>query len=185
MRIAGTDESGRGPIAGPVFAATVILDPTKPIIGLNDSKKLSKIQLDKFYNKIIEDSLSWSVSCASVKEIEVLNILNASLLAMKRSILGLKLRPDEVIIDGKFILDLDIKMKAEVKADTKFNQVMAASILAKVSRDKYMLDLDKKFPFYGFKNHKGYPTKQHLEAIELKGICMHHRKTFKPILKYL
>lgn len=185
MKIAGVDEAGRGPIAGPVFAAAVILNPKKNILNLADSKKLSENKISIISKEIQEKSLSWAVSSSSVKEIESLNILNASLLAMKRAVSLLDIKPSELIIDGKFIFEMDIKMRAVIKADTKFKEVMAASILAKDYRDKYMIKLDKKFPEYYFKNHKGYPTKQHLEAIELEGICVHHRKTFKPILKYL
>ena len=185
MKIAGVDEAGRGPIAGPVFAAAVILNPKKNISNLADSKKLSQNKISIISKEIQEKSLSWAVSSSSVKEIESLNILNASLLAMKRAVNLLDIKPSELIIDGKFIFEMDIKMRAVIKADTKFKEVMAASILAKDYRDNYMIKLDKKFPEYYFKNHKGYPTKQHLEAIELEGICVHHRKTFKPILKYL
>lgn len=185
MKIAGVDESGRGPIAGPVFAAAVVLDPTKDIPDLADSKKLTTNQIINLSKQIKERSLSWSVRSSSVKEIEKLNILNASLLAMKRAVMSLDIKPSRLIIDGKFTLEMDIEMQAIIKADTKYKEVMAASILAKNHRDNYMIKLDKKFPKYYFKNHKGYPTKQHLEAIELVGICVHHRKTFKPILNYL
>lgn len=185
MKIAGVDEAGRGPIAGPVYAAAVILNPEKAIPDLADSKKLNKNKIALLAEEIKKHSLSWSVSSASVEEIEKFNILNASLLAMKRAVISLDIKPAELIIDGNFTLDMDIEMRAIIKADDKFKEVMAASILAKYHRDNYMINLDKKFPEYSFKNHKGYPTKQHLEAIELKGICVHHRKTFKPILKYL
>ncbi len=185
MKIAGVDESGRGPIAGPVFAAAVVLDPTNDIPGLADSKKLTTNQIINLSKQIKERSLSWSVRSSSVKEIEKLNILNASLLAMKRAVMSLDIKPSRLIIESKFTLEMDIEMQAIIKANTKYKEVMAASILAKNHRDNYMIKLDKKFPKYYFKNHKGYPTKQHLEAIELVGICVHHRKTFKPILNYL
>lgn len=180
--ICGVDEAGRGPLAGPVFAAAVILDPNKKIKGLKDSKKLNNQQLIELHLLIMRDAKEVSVSFASVNEIENINILQASLLAMKRAINQLKLKPENIIIDGLHCPEINgTKMKAIVKGDEKYEEISAASIIAKVERDKFMLELDKKFPKYNFKKHKGYPTKEHLRLIMEHGICKEHRKTFKPI----
>tara|TARA_B100000035_G_scaffold233403_1_gene201672 strand:+ start:48719 stop:49276 length:558 start_codon:yes stop_codon:yes gene_type:complete len=180
--ICGVDEAGRGPLAGPVFAAAVILDPNKKIEGLRDSKSLNSQQLARLHNIIMCDAMEISVASASVLEIENTNILQASLLAMKRAINQLKIRPSNIIIDGLYCPKINnIEMKAIVKGDSKYDEISAASIIAKVERDKIMLELDNKFPKYNFKKHKGYPTKEHLRLIMEHGICEEHRRTFKPI----
>ena len=180
--ICGVDEAGRGPLAGPVFAAAVILDPNNKIKGLMDSKKLNNQKLVELHATIMRDAIEVSVASASVLEIENINILQASLLAMKRSINQLKLKPKKVIIDGLYCPEInDMKMQAIVKGDSKYDEISAASIIAKVERYKFMLELDKKFPQYQFKKHKGYPTKGHLRLIMEHGVCEEHRRTFKPI----
>ena len=180
--IIGIDEVGRGPLAGPVFAAAVILDPNNKIKGLMDSKKLNSQKLTELHLIIMRNALEVSVASASVLEIEKINILQASLLAMKRAINQLKSEPENVIIDGLYCPDIsDMKMQAIVKGDSKHDEISAASIIAKVERDQFMLELDKKFPKYQFKKHKGYPTKEHLRLIMEHGVCEEHRKTFKPI----
>ena len=180
--ICGVDEAGRGPLAGPVFAAAVILDPSKKIKGLMDSKKLNSQKLTELHLIIMRNAIEVSVASASVLEIEKINILQASLLAMKRAINQLKSEPENVIIDGLYCPDIsDVKMQAIVKGDSIHGEISAASIIAKVERDQFMLELDKKFPKYQFKKHKGYPTKEHLRLIMEHGVCEEHRKTFKPI----
>ena len=180
--ICGVDEAGRGPLAGPVFAAAVILDPSKKIKGLMDSKKLNSQKLTELYVIIMRNAIEVSVASASVLEIEKINILQASLLAMKRAINQLKSEPENVIIDGLYCPDIsDVKMQSIVKGDSIHGEISAASIIAKVERDQFMLELDKKFPKYQFKKHKGYPTKEHLRLIMEHGVCEEHRKTFKPI----
>ena len=165
--ICGVDEAGRGPLAGPVFAAAVILDPNNKIKGLMDSKKLNTQKLAELYVIIMRDATEVSVASASVLEIENINILQASLLAMKRAINQLKLKPNNVIIDGLYCPEINnMKMQAIVKGDSKYDEISAASIIAKVERDQFMLELDKKFPKYQFKKHKGYPTKEHFGTLE-------------------
>ena len=183
MIVAGVDEAGRGPLAGPVFAAAVILSDDKEILGLNDSKKLSSKKREILADKIKRNCLAWSISQCSTEEIDKLNILNASLLAMKRSIEDLILIPDLVLIDGTYAPNLDLNYQTVVKGDESEKSIMAASILAKTARDNFMLKVDKRFPEYGFKNHKGYPTKKHLEALKSYGITVEHRKSFKPVKK--
>ena len=180
--ICGVDEAGRGPLAGPVFAAAVILDPNNKIKGLMDSKKLNNQKLKELHVIIMRNAIEVSVASASVLEIEKINILQASLLAMKRAINQLKSEPENVIIDGLYCPEIHaMKMQAIVKGDSKHDEISAASIIAKVERDQFMLELDKKFPKYQFKKHKGYPTKEHLRLIMEHGVCEEHRKTFKPI----
>ena len=180
MYVAGVDEAGRGPLAGPVIAAAVILS-NKVIPGLKDSKKLTKKELSKLDVIIRNEAISFNISEASVLEIEKINILEASLLAMTRAINGLKVKPDIVLVDGSHAPKSVFPIKAIIKGDTKEESIMAASILAKVTRDKIMIKLDRFFPQYGFKSHKGYPTEFHIMAIKNFGICKHHRRTFKPI----
>ena len=180
--ICGVDEAGRGPLAGPVFAAAVILDPNKKIHDLNDSKKLSNKKLSKLHLIILQDAIEVSFSYATVKEIDELNILQASLLAMKRAILNLKRKPNVVMVDGLYCPKIsNINMKSVVKGDLKHQEISAASIIAKVERDKLMIKMDAKFPLYNFKKHKGYPTKEHILMIKKYGITEIHRRTFKPI----
>ncbi len=179
--IAGVDEAGRGPLAGPVFAAAVILDPLRPISGLADSKTLSASKRDSLYVIIKETALSWSIAEAGVDEIDELNILQATLLAMQRAVNGLPIQPDEVLVDGNRLPDLSMSAQAIVKGDSKVQAISAASILAKVERDKLMVDYHQQYPEFAFHLHKGYGTKQHLAEIEQFGFLDVHRKTFNPV----
>jgi ribonuclease HII len=181
LMLAGVDEAGRGPLAGPVFAAAVILDPKRPIFGLADSKALSESKRENLYGQIKEVALSWSIAQASVEEIDRLNILKATLLAMRRAVEGLSIRPDEVLVDGNRLPDLTMPAQAIVKGDSKVQAISAASILAKVERDKLMIDYHRLFPEFSFHIHKGYGTKQHLVEIERSGFLDVHRKTFNPV----
>ena len=183
--IAGVDEVGRGPLAGPVVAAAVILDPKKPIDGLCDSKKMSANRRLEMSDKIKSNSLAWSLGRAEVKEIDEINILQASLLAMKRAIELLNIEPDIVLVDGNYTPSVNFKKKAIVKGDSFISEISAASIIAKVERDNEMIALDKIYPGYGFSSHKGYPTKQHIESLKRLGITDIHRITFSPVSKYL
>ncbi|WP_340122156.1 ribonuclease HII [Methylobacter svalbardensis] len=179
--IAGVDEAGRGPLAGPVFAAAVILDPLRPITGLADSKILSASKRDSLYILIKEAALSWSIAEASVEEIDELNILQATLLAMQRAVNGLPIQPDEVLVDGNRFPKLSMPAQAIVKGDSKVQAISAASILAKVERDKLMVDYHQNYPDFAFHLHKGYGTKQHLAEIEQFGFLDVHRRTFNPV----
>jgi len=179
--VAGVDEAGRGPLAGPVFAAAVILDPLRPIVGLADSKTLSENKRDSLYILIKEAALSWSIAAASVEEIDRLNILQATLLAMQRAVQGLSIQPEEVLVDGNRLPDLTMPAQAIVKGDSKVQAISAASILAKVERDKLMLDYHQRYPDFSFHLHKGYGTKQHLAEIERFGFLEIHRRTFNPV----
>jgi ribonuclease HII len=179
--VAGVDEAGRGPLAGPVVAAAVILDPLRPIDGLADSKILSERKRDSLFEIIKSGALSWSVGMASVEEIDELNILQATLLAMQRAVNGLAIQPDEVLIDGNCLPKLLIPAQAIIKGDSKVKAISAASILAKVERDKVMVDYYKKYPDFSFHLHKGYGTKKHLKEIEQFGFLPIHRKTFNPV----
>jgi ribonuclease HII len=183
--VAGVDEAGRGPLAGPVFAAAVILDPMQPIHGLADSKILSASKRDSLYSIIKEAALSWSIAQASVEEIDELNILQATLLAMQRAIKGLPIQPDEVLVDGNRLPDLPMPAQAIVKGDSKVQAISAASILAKVERDKLMVDYHQYYPEFAFHVHKGYSTKQHLAEIEQFGFLGIHRRTFNPVKSML
>lgn len=180
--VAGVDEVGRGPLAGAVVAAAVILDPNQWIDGLADSKKLSekkRLQLDL---EIRKKALCWSIGRAEVEEIDQINILQASLLAMKRAVKGLSKCPNHLKIDGNKCIDMDISMETIVQGDSKVASISAASIIAKVARDKEMVELDTLYPQYGFAAHKGYPTKTHREALLKYGVLdQHHRKSFKPV----
>jgi ribonuclease HII len=179
--IAGVDEAGRGPLAGPVFAAAVILNPLRPIVGLADSKILSASKRDSLYLLIKEAALSWAIAEASVEEIDQLNILQATLLAMQRAVKGLHIQPDEVLVDGNRLPDLSMPAQAIVKGDSKVQAISAASILAKVERDKLMHEYHQQFPEFSFDAHKGYGTRQHLAEIEQFGFLAIHRRSFNPV----
>ncbi len=183
--VAGVDEAGRGPLAGPVFAATVILDDMSPISGLADSKKLSPKKRDLLYDTIKARALCFSVAMASVDEIDQLNILQASLLAMQRAVKGLRLKPMKVLVDGNRLPVLDIRAEAIVKGDSKVASISAASILAKVERDRWCVEIDSQYPLYGFAIHKGYGTSVHLNALKEHGPCALHRSSFAPVAQYL
>ncbi len=178
---AGVDEVGRGPLAGPVVAAAVILDPGKPIPMLKDSKKLSERQRDKLSEQIKCEAIAWSISRAEVEEIDSLNILYASLLAMKRAIESLQIVPHEVLVDGNKCPDINLPVTAIIKGDEKIACISAASIIAKVSRDNVMREMDKIYQGYGFADHKGYPTRFHISALDKLGVCPIHRRSFKPV----
>ncbi len=177
----GVDEAGRGPLAGPVCAAAVILDPSNPISGLNDSKKLSEKKRDLLAPLIRERALAWSVAFATVEEIDELNILQATLLAMKRAVLNLSVVPRLVLVDGLYCPDTGIQSEAIIKGDSKVAAISAASILAKTARDEWMLQLHERYPGYGLNVHKGYPTAAHLAALREHGVTDIHRKSFKPV----
>lgn len=183
--LCGVDEAGRGPLAGPVSAAAVILDPLHPIAGLNDSKKLSERQRDLLAPLIREHALAWAVAYADVEEIDQLNILQATLLAMQRAVLALKVQPQEVFVDGLYCPQTGIPSQAIVKGDSKVAAISAASILAKTSRDALMLQLHEQYPQYGFAVHKGYPTAAHLAALREHGASPVHRRSFKPVREVL
>lgn len=180
--LCGVDEAGRGPLAGPVFAAAVILDPNKIIDGLMDSKRLNNHKLCQLHSIIFRDAVEVSFASASVIEIDNLNILQASLLAMQRAIKKLKCMPSKLIIDGLHCPEIKgVDVNAIVRGDSIHQEISAASIIAKVERDKFMIQLDKEFPEYNFKQHKGYPTKEHIANIKEHGVSIVHRKTFKPV----
>ena len=181
--IAGVDEGGRGPLVGAVVTAAVILDPNNPIEGLGDSKKLSEKKRLLLAQEIKQKALAWSLGRAEPAEIDELNILHATMLAMQRAIKSLKIRPHFVLVDGNRIPELDIPAQAIVKGDSLVPEISAASILAKVARDAEMLALDKQFPQYAFAQHKGYPTKLHLEKLAEFGVLPQHRRSFAPVRK--
>jgi ribonuclease HII len=183
--VAGVDEAGRGPLAGPVFAAAVILDDMSPISGLADSKKLSPKKRDQLYDIIKARALCFCVATASVHEIDQLNILQATLLAMQRAVKGLRLKPIKVLVDGNRLPVLDIRAEAIVKGDSKVASISAASILAKVERDRWCMEIDSQYPLYGFAIHKGYGTSFHLNALKQHGPCVLHRSSFAPVAQYL
>nr|WP_223281699.1 ribonuclease HII [Xenorhabdus griffiniae] len=183
--IAGVDEVGRGPLVGAVVTAAVILDPAKPIAGLMDSKKLTEKRREALYWEIKEKALCWSLGRAEPEEIDQLNILHATMLAMQRAVEGLALIPDYVLIDGNRCPALAMPAQAIVKGDSLVAEISAASILAKVTRDREMAELDKQFPGYGFAKHKGYPTALHLEKLASLGATEHHRKSFAPVKRAL
>lgn len=176
--VCGIDEAGRGPLAGPVFAAAVILPENYSHSVLNDSKKLSEKKRDAVYDDIIKDALSYSVGIATEEEIDEINILNATFLAMKRAVDGLNIKPDFAYIDGNQYPKTGVKEETIVKGDGKCISVAAASIIAKVSRDRFMLEIDKQYPEYQFSKHKGYGTKLHYEMIEKYGVSKVHRRSF-------
>ncbi|CAG9227048.1 Ribonuclease HII [Paraburkholderia sabiae] len=180
--ICGVDEAGRGPLAGPVVAAAVILDPSKPRMrGLTDSKALTAKKREELYEKIVERSLAYCIASASVEEIDSLNILHATMLAMKRAVEGLHLAPTLAKIDGNRCPTLSIRSEAIVSGDLLVPCISAASILAKVTRDRMLLELHQTFPMYGFDAHSGYGTPQHLTALREHGPCEHHRRSFAPV----
>ena len=179
--MAGVDEAGRGPLAGPVVAAAVILDDSRRIRGLADSKALTALQRDRLYDQIREKALCCAVGEASVEEIDSLNILQATMLAMQRAVEGLRLRPAKVLVDGNRLPRLDVLAEAIIGGDAKVKAISAASILAKVHRDRLCQLLDQEFPHYGFAAHKGYGTPEHLLALRVHGACRHHRKFFGPV----
>ncbi len=183
--MAGVDEAGRGPLAGPVVAAAVILDDLKPIKGLADSKVLTESRREKLFDEIRGKALCFCIAEASVAEIEELNILQATLLAMRRAVEGLRLVPKLVLVDGNRLPVLAIQAEAIVKGDSLIPAISAASILAKVHRDRGCAALDAEFPQYGFAQHKGYGTAQHLAALRTHGACPQHRKTFRPVTEVL
>ncbi|WED21170.1 ribonuclease HII [Vibrio sp. JC009] len=182
---AGVDEVGRGPLVGDVVTAAVILDPANPIEGLTDSKKLSDKKRLALFPEIQQKALAWSVGRCSPAEIDELNILHATMLAMQRAVEGLSITPDYVLIDGNRVPELKMAGEAVVKGDLRVAEISAASIIAKVIRDQEMIELDAKYPQFGFAKHKGYPTKAHFEAIEKHGVIGEHRKSFKPVKKAL
>jgi len=183
--VAGVDEVGRGPLVGAVVTAAVILDPTKPIIGLADSKKLSEKRRNALYEEIIVKALSWSLGRAEPEEIDQLNILHATMLAMQRAVAGLHVVPEYVLIDGNRCPALPMPSLAVVKGDSRVAEISAASIIAKVTRDREMAELDLSFPQYGFAQHKGYPTAFHLEKLAEHGATEHHRRSFAPVKRAL
>ena len=176
--VCGIDEAGRGPLAGPVFAAAVILPDDLGDLGINDSKKLSEKKRDALFDVIKEKAIAWSVASASEAEIDEINILNATFLAMKRAVEGLSVKPDVALVDGNRKPKTGIEEITLVKGDAKSISIAAASILAKVSRDRYLLELDEKYPEYQFSKHKGYPTALHYEMIKKHGISPVHRLSF-------
>ncbi len=182
---AGVDEVGRGPLIGAVVAAAVILDPENPIIGLTDSKKLTEKRREELAILIKERAISWSLGRAEVEEIDEINILQASMLAMKRAVEGLNIEAKHCLIDGNRCPDLKCTSEAIIKGDLKEPAIGAASIIAKVARDKEMKELDKIYPGYGLAKHKGYPTKQHMQAIIDLGITPIHRKSFAPVKRII
>lgn len=183
--IAGVDEVGRGPLAGAVVAAAVILDPRKPIEGLTDSKKLTAKRREKLSAQIKENALSWAIGRAEIEEIDEINILNASLLAMKRAVELLDIKPQHCLIDGNKCPELDCTSEAIVKGDLTEPAISAASIVAKVERDTEMERFEDIYPGYGFAKHKGYPTKAHMDSIEKLGITPIHRRSFAPVKRIL
>lgn len=183
--VCGVDEAGRGPLAGPVSAAAVILDDANPIAGLADSKKLSERQREQLAAVIRERALAWAVAWAGVEEIDQLNILQATLLAMRRAVLALPVQPRQVLVDGLYCPQTGIPSQAIVKGDSKVAAISAASILAKTARDELMLQLHDQYPLYGFADHKGYPTAAHLVALREYGVSGVHRRSFKPVRELL
>lgn len=183
--IAGVDEAGRGPLAGAVYAAAVILDPEKPIDGLMDSKKLSEKKRIILEELIKERAFSWAIAYATVEEIDSINILQASMLAMKRAVEQLDVKPGHVQVDGNRCPNVNISVEAIVKGDQLVAEISAASILAKQARDKELIVLDQQYPGYGFAQHKGYGTKQHIESLQRLGPTPVHRKSFRPVSELL
>lgn len=183
--IAGVDEAGRGPLAGPVVAAAVILDDEQPIKGLADSKQLSEKQRERLFEEIRAKALCCVIAEASVEEIDALNILGATMLAMQRAVQGLRLKPKQVLIDGNRVPPLSVSAQAIVKGDAKVPAISAASILAKVHRDRLLVQLHEQYPQYGFAKHKGYPTSEHLQAVRRFGVCDQHRRSFAPVREAL
>lgn len=181
--VAGVDEAGRGPLVGPVVAAAVILDPRKPIAGLADSKTLSPRKRERLFHEILAKALCCSVAQASAEEIDQINILQATLLAMQRAVAGLRLPPKLVLVDGNRLPLLPMQAQAIVKGDATVAEISAASIVAKVHRDQWCAEFDARYPEYGFARHKGYGTAEHLAALVAHGPCSEHRRSFAPVAK--
>ena len=182
MWIAGVDEAGRGPIAGPVVAACVVLPPRHTLAGIADSKQLTPAQREALYAAITQRALAWAIGLASPREIERYNILQASLLAMRRAVLALPISPQRVLVDGKHAIpNLPLPQQPVVDGDALEESIAAASILAKVARDRIMRELDRLYPRYGFAQHKGYPTPLHLQRLQMYGACPAHRRTYAPV----
>ena len=183
--ICGVDEAGRGPLAGAVYAAAVILDSARPISGLADSKKLSECRRQVLAEAIKQNALAWAIAFADVEEIDRINILQASLLAMRRAIEGLKVMPQRVMVDGLHCPKVSFPTEAIVKGDSKVAAISAASILAKTARDEEMRRLDRLYPQYAFARHKGYPTAEHVQLLEIYGVSDVHRRSYAPVRKLL
>ncbi len=183
--IAGVDEAGRGPLVGAVVASAVILDENNPVEGLNDSKKLSATKREKLAEEIRLKAKAWAIASVEAEEIDQINILQASLLAMKKAVEGLEIGPQIALVDGNKCPDLSCRVEAIVKGDAKVAAISAASILAKVERDRQMLELHQQYPQYEFDRHKGYPTKVHMALLEEHGACPEHRKSFGPVKRVL
>jgi ribonuclease HII len=183
--VCGVDEAGRGPLAGPVFAAAVILDPSKPIAGLRDSKKLSASRRDQLAMLIQRDALAWSIAQCSAAEIDELNILQATMLAMRRAIEGLSVAPTLALIDGNRCPVTTVRTEAIIKGDDKVVEISAASILAKTARDTLLREMHTRYPEYGFDQHKGYPTALHLARLREYGVTPEHRRSFAPVRELL
>jgi ribonuclease HII len=180
-RVAGVDEAGRGPLAGPVIAAAVILDPARPLAGLRDSKQLSATRRESLYDAIIDNALAWAVGRAEAVEIDRINILQATLLAMRRAVEALRPAAEHALIDGNRCPPLGIPAQAIVRGDSRVAAISAASILAKVTRDREMVEMDRRYPGYGLAQHKGYPSKAHLAALEALGLTPQHRRSYAPV----
>jgi ribonuclease HII len=183
--VCGVDEAGRGPLAGPVYAAAVVLDPAHPIRGLKDSKQLLPEVREELREKIFARAKAWYIAYATVAEIDTLNILGASLLAMQRAVAGLGFQPEETLIDGNRLPDIPGNVRCIVRGDAKNKSISAASILAKTARDAEMCRLHQQFPLYGFDQHKGYATPEHLALLERYGACEIHRRSFEPVWRAL
>jgi ribonuclease HII len=184
-RVAGVDEAGRGPLAGPVVAGAVILDVENPVAGLKDSKCLSASRRERLFDEIQEKALAWSVAYASVEEIDSINILQATMLAMRRAVGALRPTAEYALIDGNRCPELSCPARAIIKGDSRVAAISAASILAKVTRDREMQVLDAKYPGYGLAQHKGYPSRAHIEALEMLGASPVHRRSYAPVRKLL
>lgn len=184
-RLAGVDEVGRGPLIGAVVTAAVILDPARPIAGLADSKKLSEKRREALYEQIIENAAAWCIGRAEADEIDCLNIYQATMVAMERAVAGLGVRPEYVLVDGNRCPKWHWPSEPVVKGDTRVQAISAASIIAKVVRDREMAELDEQFPEFGLAKHKGYPTPVHLEALNRYGATVHHRRSFRPVQEAL
>ncbi len=185
LLICGVDEAGRGPLAGPVYAAAVILNDSRIIDGLADSKKLSEKRRNYLAQEIKQHALAWAIATASVEEIDAINILRASLLAMRRAVAALRVQPHEVWVDGLYCPDTGLPSRAIVRGDSSVAAISAASILAKTARDAAMLLLHERYPQYGFDVHKGYPTAAHVAALKLHGVSDVHRRSFRPVRELL
>ena len=183
--VAGVDEAGRGPLAGPVIAAAVILDPENPVFGLKDSKQLTQARREALYLEITQKAIAWAVGRAGVGEIDRLNILQATLLAMRRAVVMLNPPAHRVLVDGNQCPRLDCPVEAVVRGDSTVAAISAASIIAKVTRDREMVDMDRRYPGYGLARHKGYPSRDHLLALQKLGVTPLHRRSYAPVRKLL